>query len=102
MFFKKVQQVIGGTATPTVSQKNLGSCTVAIPQPHTQQAIVEKLDALSEETKALEAIYERKQSALAELKQSLLQKAFAGELWVKDEGGKGGLIDFSPRHVDEM
>jgi type I restriction enzyme S subunit len=46
----------------------------------TQQAIVEKLDALSEETKALEAIYERKQSALAELKQSLLQKAFAGEL----------------------
>jgi type I restriction enzyme S subunit len=31
-------------------------------------------------TKALEAIYERKQSALAELKQSLLQKAFAGEL----------------------
>jgi type I restriction enzyme S subunit len=45
-----------------------------------QQALVEKLDALSEETKALEAIYERKQSALAELKQSLLQKAFAGEL----------------------
>ena len=42
--------------------------------------IVEKLDALSEETKALEAIYERKQAALTELKQSLLQKAFAGEL----------------------
>jgi len=51
-----------------------------IPPLPTQQAIVEKLDALSEETKALEAIYERKQSALAELKQSLLQKAFAGEL----------------------
>ncbi len=50
------------------------------PEIPTQQAIVEKLDALSEETKALEAIYERKQSALAELKQSLLQKAFAGEL----------------------
>ena len=47
---------------------------------HTQQAIVEKLDALSEETKRLEAIYERKQAALTELKQSLLQKAFAGEL----------------------
>ena len=30
----------------------------------TQQAIVEKLDALSEETKRLEAIYERKQAAL--------------------------------------
>jgi len=46
----------------------------------TQQAIVKKLDALSEETKRLEAIYERKKAALTELKQSLLKKAFAGEL----------------------
>ena len=37
----------------------------------------EKLEAYCQN---LEAIYERKQSALAELKQSLLQKAFAGEL----------------------
>ena len=41
---------------------------------------MEKLDALLEQTKRLEEIYERKQSALAELKQSLLRKAFAGEL----------------------
>jgi len=41
---------------------------------------VEKLDSLSEETKRLEAIYQRKLDALAELKQSLLQRAFAGEL----------------------
>jgi len=53
---------------------------VPTPPLPTQQAIVEKLDALSEETKALEAIYERKKAALTELKQSLLQKAFAGEL----------------------
>ncbi|MDA7633717.1 restriction endonuclease subunit S [bacterium] len=45
-----------------------------------QKAIVEKLDALSEETKRLETIYERKKAALAELKQSLLQKAFSGQL----------------------
>jgi len=62
------------------SPKKLGAIRVGVPPLPTQQAIVEKLDALSEETKALEAIYERKQSALAELKQSLLQKAFAGEL----------------------
>ena len=65
---------------PSMSVKELARLKIPLPPLPTQQAIVEKLDALSEETKALEAIYERKQSALAELKQSLLQKAFAGEL----------------------
>ena len=32
------------------------------------------------ETKRLEAIYQRKLDALAELKQSLLQRAFTGQL----------------------
>jgi type I restriction enzyme S subunit len=45
-----------------------------------QKAIVQKLDALSAETRRLEAVYQRKLAALAELKQSLLQRAFAGEL----------------------
>ncbi len=44
------------------------------------QILVKKLDALSAETRRLEAIYQRKLDALAELKQSLLQRAFAGEL----------------------
>jgi type I restriction enzyme S subunit len=45
-----------------------------------QQAIVEKLDALSSETKKLEAIYQKKIDDLEELKKSVLQKAFNGEL----------------------
>ena len=45
-----------------------------------QQAIVQKLDALSAETKKLEAIYNQKINDLEELKKSVLQKAFAGEL----------------------
>ena len=65
---------------PSMSVKELARLKIPLPPLPTQQAIVEKLDALSEEIKALEAVYERKQSALAELKQSLLQKAFAGEL----------------------
>lgn len=68
-------------AQPVISNTSVKDVEISFPKDiPTQQAIVEKLDALSEETKALEAIYERKQSALAELKQSLLQKAFAGEL----------------------
>ncbi len=45
-----------------------------------QKQIVKKLDALSTETRRLEALYQRKLDALAELKQSLLQRAFAGNL----------------------
>ena len=69
-----------GAANPALNRNLVHPIKTNWPIKPTQQAIVEKLDALSEETKALEAIYERKQSALAELKQSLLQKAFAGEL----------------------
>ncbi len=42
--------------------------------------IVAKLDALSAETKKLEAIYQQKLADLDELKKSILQKAFNGEL----------------------
>ena len=72
----------GSSGQTELSRKALNeNFIVRYPKSHTtQQAIVEKLDALSEETKRLEAIYERKQAALTELKQSLLQKAFAGEL----------------------
>jgi len=45
-----------------------------------QQTIAQKLDALSAETKQLEAIYQQKINDLDELKKSILQKAFAGEL----------------------
>ncbi len=45
-----------------------------------QQHIVTKIESLSAETKRLEAIYEQKLLNLEELKKSILQKAFAGEL----------------------
>ena len=45
-----------------------------------QQTIVRRLDALSAETKKLEAIYQEKINHLEELKKSILQKAFSGEL----------------------
>lgn len=45
-----------------------------------QQAIVKKLDELAAETQRLETIYRQKIAALKELKQSILQKAFTGEL----------------------
>ena len=45
-----------------------------------QKSIVKKLDALSKEIKELESIYKQKVKDLEELKKSMLQKAFSGEL----------------------
>jgi len=53
---------------------------ISIPALNTQKKIVEGLHSLRIETQHLESIYQKKLTALAELKQSILQKAFAGEL----------------------
>ena len=45
-----------------------------------QSEIVERLDGLDVWVKSLEEIYNRKMEYLDELKKSLLQKAFTGEL----------------------
>ena len=45
-----------------------------------QQKIVEQLDKLHEQTQQLEVIYTKKIKECDELKQSILQKAFRGEL----------------------
>ena len=45
-----------------------------------QETIVAELDILSEQICRLEAIYRQKLTALNELKQSILHKAFTGEL----------------------
>jgi type I restriction enzyme S subunit len=45
-----------------------------------QKRIVQKLDELSKETQRLESLYRQKLAAIAELKQSILQKAFSGQL----------------------
>ena len=53
---------------------------VPFPNFKEQQTIVQQLDALRAETQKLEAIYKKKLADLDELKKSVLQKAFSGEL----------------------
>ena len=48
--------------------------------PAEQQRVVPAMDFLSAQTQRLESLYRRKLAALDELKKSLLQQAFAGEL----------------------
>ncbi|XOV70673.1 MAG: restriction endonuclease subunit S [Verrucomicrobiota bacterium] len=69
-----------GATIARLYNDDLRRIRLCVPPFHTQQAIVKKLDSLSEETRRLVSIYQRKKAALAELKQSLLQKAFTGQL----------------------
>lgn len=69
-----------GTAQKTVSLSGLRRFSVPKIPKEKQEIIVAELDDLSEQIGRLEAIYRPKIAALKELKQSILHKAFTGEL----------------------
>jgi len=74
-----------GATRQAITKAQLEIFEVAFPKSlKEQQAIVQKLDALSFETKKLEAIYQQKINDLEELKKSILQMAFSGELKVSE------------------
>ena len=56
---------------------------ISIPSLSEQQKLVAKFNALKEKSQVLETIYHQKLKKLEELKQSILQKAFTGELTAK-------------------
>jgi type I restriction enzyme S subunit len=69
-----------GAGTKFLKLGMIKDLSISLPAINEQEKIVATLDALLEETQRLETIYQQKLTALAELKQSILQKAFAGEL----------------------
>jgi len=72
--------VISSVNQANINGTKLKTYPIPIPSLKEQQTIVQKLDGLSAETKKLEAIYQQKINDLEELKKSVLQKAFSGEL----------------------
>lgn len=70
-----------GAGVPTLNRNFVHDELVIVPESDkTQRLIAEQLEALEEETRHLESIYERKLAALESLKKSLLHQAFSGEL----------------------
>ena len=63
-----------------LSNQSLSDLVIAMPSLDEQNRITNKIDDLRTETQRLEPIYCQKIAALKELKQSILQKAFTGEL----------------------
>jgi type I restriction enzyme S subunit len=70
----------GGANISNINQAKLSTLPIYVPPLKDQQKIVSQLDAFAAETQKLERIYERKLTALAELKKSLLHQAFSGAL----------------------
>jgi len=86
LFFNSIfGKILVGSRLVGAAQKHFNITTakkVLIPFPSLteQNRIVTKMDELAAETQRLETIYRQKIAALNELKQSILQKAFTGEL----------------------
>jgi type I restriction enzyme S subunit len=79
--------VISSVNQANINGTKLKNYPIPIPPLKEQQLIVSKLDSLSAETKKLETIYKQKLTALDELKKSILERAFRGEL-ISGEGIK--------------
>lgn len=84
-FKVRIQALGKGSAQANINMGTFENELFPFPPISEQKVIVEKLNQLSAETKKLEAIYKQKINDLEELKKSVLQKAFAGELTGKKE-----------------
>jgi type I restriction enzyme S subunit len=80
LFFKNMADESTGSTIKNFSLKSMRNYRLNLPPIKEQHKIVKVLDDLSTETKKVEAIYQQKIADLVELKKSVLQKAFAGEL----------------------
>jgi type I restriction enzyme S subunit len=78
--FNQADSGATGTAQKTVSLTLLRSILVPNIPLNIQKEMVQGLDDIYEKSKALEDIYQKKLSSIDELKKSILQKAFNGEL----------------------
>lgn len=82
-YLLSIQQKIGGhdgAVFNSISRSEISAVKIQFPSIPDQQNIVARLDKLHEQTKQLEAVYSQKIKNLDELKQSILKRAFRGEL----------------------
>jgi type I restriction enzyme S subunit len=76
-----LDEFITGAAQPKLNQRAMNSIPISIPSSVDEQAqVVDRLDRLAEQSALFQGMYERKLTALDELKKSLLHQAFSGQL----------------------
>ncbi|BCM23747.1 restriction endonuclease subunit S [Methyloradius palustris] len=80
VFLDKLYLTANGTRQANLSSLVIKTLPLPICSTEKQLSITTKLDVICKETQRLEILYQRKITCLDELKKSLLQQAFAGEL----------------------
>ena len=89
--FKTILKEKGkGTARDNINVGTFENQNFPFPNVEIQEEIAANLNGLSTNTKNLESIYYQKLADLEELRKSILQKAFSGQL---SESGLAGLKD---------
>jgi type I restriction enzyme S subunit len=73
-------QIITGAAQPQITRQTLAPSTVQVPPLEEQMQIVARLDLMRAKTSEMVAAYDAKLTAAKNLRQSILEAAFAGEL----------------------
>jgi type I restriction enzyme S subunit len=89
-YWGQANALSSGAAQPHFNGAALKQVVFAYPKNFDEQKVlIKKFKSLSTETQKMEAIYLKKIADLDELKKSVLQKAFAGELKVSELGWVG-------------
>ena len=76
----RLEAVATGATMKNISNKALSELMVSFPSRQEQTSILNRIHELEVDIQRLHSIYKQKISKFGELKQSILQKAFAGEL----------------------
>lgn len=76
----QIKSATYGAALMQINIRDFRKIILSVPTLEKQTEIANKLDEIAPELKKVEKIYDSKISALDELKRSILQKAFSGEL----------------------
>ena len=81
-FFKTFDllSISNGTTIPQINNYSLDDLKLSVPDIETQETLIKRLTQIETSTDDLSFKYEQKLASLDELKKSLLQKAFSGEL----------------------
>ncbi|WP_200348515.1 restriction endonuclease subunit S [Halochromatium glycolicum] len=79
-FVKALEEQATGATMLNLSNKTLGAMEIALPSVEVQHELLERISDMDSETMSAGDAYRTKLTDLTDLRQSLLQKAFAGEL----------------------
>lgn len=81
----RLERIAGGAVMPNLSNTDLSNLNIDLPPLSEQKEITELIDELSRQTEKVVSVYLEKLDVLDELKKSILQKAFTGELTHTDK-----------------